>query len=244
MAKLTKSSAAWLNLRVYDVTSRIFDGTNAHAYFDQPVSRTDRQWFFLIGKPTSTAIVEIGLKSQEGYFVRVARSGRADFPRVEAASGGGVEWLTVHAATGPVGEPAANCRVPSGDRRAPEPAAHVEPVRVWDIRRTHAGLDGEWIIRDESFGTWWEGVFESAATLNSLATHLDGRLPPDALPPGEPGLSGAAPAILPHTPTASAVVEARTQPFPGWARRGEPRPSDGASWPCHIGCYATARWRG
>src|SRR5262249_89948 len=51
-------SDAWLDLRVYDVTRRIFDGTNAHAYFDQSVSRTDRQWFFLIGKPTSTAIVE------------------------------------------------------------------------------------------------------------------------------------------------------------------------------------------
>ena len=25
---------AWLALRVYDVTGRIFDGTNAHSYFD------------------------------------------------------------------------------------------------------------------------------------------------------------------------------------------------------------------
>ena len=155
---------AWLNLRVYDVTSRIFDGTNAHAYFDQSVSRTDRQWFFFIGKPTSTAIVELGLKSQEGYFVRVARSGRADFPRVEPVSGGGVEWLTVHAATGPVGEPAADGRTPVSVHRTPEPPAHVEPVRVWDIRRTHAGLDGEWIIRDESFGTGWESTFEWAGT--------------------------------------------------------------------------------
>src|SRR5215475_11693481 len=155
---------AWLNLRIYDVTGRIFDGTNAHAYFDQSVSRTDRQWFFLIGKPTSTAIVELGLKSQEGYFVRVARSGRADSPRVEPVSGGGVEWLTVHAATGPVGEPAADGRAPVGVHRPPEPAAHVEPVRVWDIRRTHAGLDGEWIIRDESFGTGWESTFEWAGT--------------------------------------------------------------------------------
>src|SRR5215510_12608005 len=124
-------SDAWLNLRVYDVTSRIFDGTNAHAYFDQSVSRTDRQWFFFIGKPMSTAMVELGLKSQEGYFVRVARSGRADFPRVEPASAGGVEWLTVHAATGPVGEAAADGRTPVGVHGTPEPAAHLEPVRVW-----------------------------------------------------------------------------------------------------------------
>ena len=109
-------------------------------------------------------MVELGLKSREGYFVRVARSGRAEFPRVEAASGGGVEWLTVHAATGPVGEPAADGRAPVGLHRTSEPAAHIEPVRVWDIRRTHAGLDGEWIIRDESFGTGWESTFELAGT--------------------------------------------------------------------------------
>jgi hypothetical protein len=155
---------AWLNLRIYDVTGRIFDGNNANAYFDQSVSRTDRQWFFFIGKPTSTAVVELGLKSREGYFVRVARSGRAEFPRVETASGGGVEWLTVHAATGPVGGPAADGRAPVGVHRTPEPAIHVEPVRVWDIRRTHAGRDGEWIIRDESFGTGWESVLEWAGT--------------------------------------------------------------------------------
>ncbi len=33
---------AWLSLRVYDVTGRIFDGTNAHAYFDHRVERHDR----------------------------------------------------------------------------------------------------------------------------------------------------------------------------------------------------------
>ena len=159
-----RGSDAWLHLRVYDVTSRIFDGTNAHAYFDQSVSRTDRQWFFFIGKPMSTAIVELGVKSQDGYFVRVARSGRADFPRIEPVSGSGVEWLTVHAATGPLGQPAADGRTPVSVHRTPEPPAHVEPVRVWDIRRTHAGLDGEWIIRDESFGTGWGSTFDWAGT--------------------------------------------------------------------------------
>jgi len=154
----------WLNLRIYDVTNRIFDGTNAHGYFDQSVSRTDRQWFFFIGKPTSTAIIELGLKSQEGYFVRITRSGRADFPRAEPVSPGGVEWLTVHARTGEVGEPAADSRTPAIVPTARGLTAHVEPVRVWDIRRTHAGADGEWILRDESFGTGWESVFDWAGT--------------------------------------------------------------------------------
>jgi len=54
---------AWLDLRVYDITGRIFDGTNAHSYFDVKVDRDTRQWFFDIGKPTSTHCVEVGLKS-------------------------------------------------------------------------------------------------------------------------------------------------------------------------------------
>ena len=150
---------AWLNLRVYDVTNRIFDGTNAHHYFDHSVSRTDRQWFFFIGRPSSTVIVEVGLKSAEGYFVRVARSGRADFPRREPVSPSRVEWLTVLSASGEVGEPVTD----TGEPPAPAfvsgsagPTGQPEALRVWDIRRTHGGWDGDWIIRDESFGAEWQ----------------------------------------------------------------------------------------
>jgi hypothetical protein len=145
---------AWLNLRVYDVTNRIFDGTNAHHYVDHSVSRTDRQWFLSIGRPSSTVIVEIGLKSAEGYFVRIARSGRADFPRREPAPPRPVEWLTVHSASGEVGEPAVGDHGTSALAvNGAGPTGQPEPVRAWDIRRTH----GEWVIRDESFGAMREG---------------------------------------------------------------------------------------
>ena len=59
----TAGTDAWLNLRVYDITGRLFDGTNAHSYFDHRLERYDRQWFFAINKPTSTACVEVGLMS-------------------------------------------------------------------------------------------------------------------------------------------------------------------------------------
>ena len=93
---------AWLNLRVYDTTGRIFDGTNAHNYFDHALDRRDRQWFFHIGKPNSSAFVDIGLKSHEGYFVKIARSGRIDFPRRGPAPPCDPEWLTVRSTWGPV----------------------------------------------------------------------------------------------------------------------------------------------
>ena len=95
---------AWLSLRIYDVTGRIFDGTNAHGYFDIKVERSDRQWVVEVGKPTSTAIVELGVKSLEGYFVKMVRSGRLDFPRDHSAPGSRADWLTVKAVGG-VGAP-------------------------------------------------------------------------------------------------------------------------------------------
>jgi hypothetical protein len=96
---------AWINVRVYDITGRLFDGTNAHSYFDHGVDRDVRQWFFEIGKPTSTACVEIGMKSPEGFFVKIARSGRVDFPRDAPVGAGPIEWLTVRSATGWAGDP-------------------------------------------------------------------------------------------------------------------------------------------
>lgn len=91
---------AWLNLRVYDTTGRIFDGTNAHSFFDHSIERGDRQWFFTIGRPTSELVIEIGMKSHEGYFVKIARSGRVEFPRNEPAPWAEPEWLRVRVATG------------------------------------------------------------------------------------------------------------------------------------------------
>jgi hypothetical protein len=132
---------AWLSLRVYDITDRIFDGTNAHTYFDTKVERTDRQWFFTIGKPTSTHCVEVGMKSREGYFQKIARSGRVDFPRAEPSAPGPVEWLSVHAITGELGAPTVGApRPPAVAPPAPSPAGLPE-----------SGAGGEfWVVNDFS----------------------------------------------------------------------------------------------
>ena len=169
---------AWLNLRVYDVTGRIFDGTNAHGYQDQRIERGDRQWFFHVGRPSSTACVEIGLRSYEGYFVRVARSGRADFPRCEPAAPGEVEWLTVRVATGDIDVPPTSApgRVP-----VPSPAseaAHPLPDRLVDVRETRVGGDGEWIERhyewsDTRPGAWEEGAAHSSWEAGPFASPVD-----------------------------------------------------------------------
>ena len=112
---------AWLSLRVYDVTGRIFDGTNAHSYFDQGVGNDVRQWFFQIGKPTSQVIVEIGLMSHEGYFVKIARSGRMEFPRKEPVAWSDPDWMTVHVSNGVVEEAGRGLSLPGPGGGAPGP---------------------------------------------------------------------------------------------------------------------------
>src|SRR5215510_3352849 len=50
-----------LVLRIFDTTGRIFDGTNAHHFFDVVIQRSDRQWFLTLNRPHSTAVIEVGL---------------------------------------------------------------------------------------------------------------------------------------------------------------------------------------
>ena len=93
---------ASLVLRVYDTSGRIFDGDNAHSYFDQDVQRSDRQWFCSVSKPASSAHIELGLRTPDGRFLKLARSGRVDFPRRDSAPWRPPEWMRVVAHTGDI----------------------------------------------------------------------------------------------------------------------------------------------
>jgi hypothetical protein len=159
---------AALALRVYDVTGRLFDGTNAHDFFDQRIERGDRQWFFHIGRPTATVCVEVGLRSPDGRFVRIARSGRADFPRRTPAPDGPPQWLTVRPATGELAAPGVAVETPvlrTTWEGAPFPVAPPtltverceEPARaeVSDGRRRV--VHGIWRIVIRGIGGWAAG---------------------------------------------------------------------------------------
>jgi hypothetical protein len=172
---------ASLALRVYDVSGRIFDGTNAHGSFDHVVSREDRQWFFEIGKPSSEACLEVGLRSDDGRFLRIARSGRVEFPPRVSRPPRRPAWLTVRAWDGQAHPSADPCpdRAGGGESAAPEPVfgdveAGVEawgepprlvggaeggPVVGWIERRLPEGTDEEIRVRRwEGSGSWssWE----------------------------------------------------------------------------------------
>jgi uncharacterized protein len=167
--------AAWLDLRVYDTTGLIFDGTNAHSYFDHRVERGDRQWFFDVGKPTSTSFVEIGMRSTEGFFVKIARSGRVEFPRKESATWSEPEWLTVVATAGGLetrgeGGPQG---AQTGARSAPdERQPAFEPIPLWVLREPAGGPEIH--IREMLSGGWERVEWHEVAS--EAGFELEGRI--------------------------------------------------------------------
>src|SRR5579863_7537345 len=106
----------WCSLRIYDTTGRDFDGTNAQDYFDVRVERTDREHYLMIRRPASSMHAEIGIKTLEGFFQPIARSGRADFPRSDPSPNAALEWMNVTSESSPP------CVAPCRSRYAgPEP---------------------------------------------------------------------------------------------------------------------------
>jgi hypothetical protein len=162
-------ASGWCNLRVYDTTGRDFDGTNANDYFDIRVDRTDREYFLMIRRPTSTLHVEIGVKSTEGFFQPVARSGSATFPRNEPSPNTGLEWMTVTSDDGPPAAAPYRSRYPGPEPTLPARAG-AGYVDVWRAAyapsmaqhneatpREHASWSGATVHRHHSahIERWW-----------------------------------------------------------------------------------------
>jgi hypothetical protein len=171
---------AWLSLRVYDTTGLIFDGTNAHSYFDHRIGRSDRQWFFAVNKPSSTAFVEIGMKSAEGFFVKVARSGRVDFPRKEPVPWSEPEWMAVLATAGQpqpagTGVPSRRAGGPPAPRAdfGQEPPAAFTPIPLWVLHESAASHEAR--ARELLSGGWERVEWHEAAGAGwfELESHVE-----------------------------------------------------------------------
>jgi hypothetical protein len=159
----------WCNLRVYDTTGREFDGTNANDYFDIRVDRADREYFLMIRRPTSAMHVEIGIKSHEGYFQPIARSGRSDFPRNDPSPNTSLEWMTVTSDDAPLAAAPYRSRYGGPEPGLPERAG-AGYVDVWraayapsmpqhseSAPREHASWSGATVHRHHSahIERWW-----------------------------------------------------------------------------------------
>lgn len=75
-------------LRVYDVTNIIFDGTNAHRFFDIYTSPGATNWYIDTKGPGRSWCVDFGLLLPDGRFIMIVRSNTAYTP-IEGPS-----WIT------------------------------------------------------------------------------------------------------------------------------------------------------
>jgi hypothetical protein len=61
-------------LRFYDVTNIIYDGTNAHGFFDVDIDLKSKGWYVDLWSPDKSYFVDLGFKTGDGLFLLLARS--------------------------------------------------------------------------------------------------------------------------------------------------------------------------
>jgi hypothetical protein len=82
-------------LRIYDVTDIIFNGTNAHKYFDIEVTGGARDWYIEVGEPSRSFCVDIGFLSPNGTFRILARSNTVRTPRMSISEVVDEKWMSI-----------------------------------------------------------------------------------------------------------------------------------------------------
>ncbi|HHT9114798.1 MAG TPA: DUF4912 domain-containing protein [Candidatus Wunengus sp. YC65] len=82
-------------LRVYDVTDIIFNGYNAHKYFDIEVAGGVRSWYIHAGEPNRSFCVDIGFLAPDGTFRVLSRSNIVRTPRMGVSGVVDEEWMSI-----------------------------------------------------------------------------------------------------------------------------------------------------
>ncbi len=75
-------------LRVYDVSQIIFNGHNAHKFFDIQINEQSNNWYIDTGGPGRSWCVDFGLLLPEGRFITIVRSNTVQTPS------DGPSWIT------------------------------------------------------------------------------------------------------------------------------------------------------
>lgn len=67
-------------LRVYDVSQKIFNGKNAHKFFDIEINHEADTWYIDAAGPGKSWCVDFGLKLPNGEFITIVRSNTVQSP--------------------------------------------------------------------------------------------------------------------------------------------------------------------
>jgi len=80
-------------LRVYEVTNIIFNGNNAHSYFDLVRENLGISYYFKVPAPEKTWVVDIGIITASGKFLTLARSNDMATPADSVSNFNLEEWM-------------------------------------------------------------------------------------------------------------------------------------------------------
>jgi hypothetical protein len=67
-------------LRFHDVSNIIYDGMNAHGFFDVDIDLQPKGWYVKLWSPDKSYFVDLGFKTGDGFFLSLARSSVARTP--------------------------------------------------------------------------------------------------------------------------------------------------------------------
>jgi uncharacterized protein len=79
-------------LRVYDVTAILFDGANAHRFFDIYLPEHAREWYVDVGEPGRSWCADYGLLLPDGTFLTILRSNVIQTPLAGPSGITDEEW--------------------------------------------------------------------------------------------------------------------------------------------------------
>ena len=79
-------------LRLYDVTDRNYDGSNAQSYTDIEINDYANNWYIHVPEPGKTYLVECGFLTSEGRFFLAVRSNAVKVPHFGLSAKKDGEW--------------------------------------------------------------------------------------------------------------------------------------------------------
>ncbi len=84
-----------LTLRFYDVTDMVFNGKNAHKQFDVKVYSEIGNWYFQAPESGRTYLSDMGLLTEKGEFIVLARSNPVSLPKGMVSEIADEKWMIV-----------------------------------------------------------------------------------------------------------------------------------------------------
>ncbi len=200
IAKAHAKGGTRMALRVYDVTDLVFDGQNAHSWFEIPAPEYARSWNIQVPQDGRNYLIALGWAMADGRFLPVMRSNVVDVPigRPSPLIADKFVELPFYPAPECVEETPPEIETPeapfvSSDELAP-PAPPIDPSQNVSLPETMFHLStrgrGHWSADTPREGelTWdsMEAAMGSAMGSHRMGSHAVSSFAAPPTPPAQP----------------------------------------------------------